>query len=158
MNVLMMSSQSSRRRMAPGPDPKAGDLRGLEKDHKLWANGREAAMQDKLDPIALFIAAFLISAMSGVAALLRTPQALTIRALLSAFLNAGAIGLAIAMVLFTYFKDNTWFLLGLCMLAGLGGMTLIGFLIAVARQGGLNVRVDIRQKGDDDEDGPEKKD
>ncbi len=95
--------------------------------------------QRPLDPLTLFLAAFFISAMAGVAALLRSSKELTWRAICSAALNSGALGTAMALVLFAWFKDNTWFLLGLCMLAGLGGMTLVGFILKVLEQGGINV-------------------
>jgi hypothetical protein len=100
-------------------------------------------MQDRLDPITLFLTAFGISALAGVAALLRTSQVLSARALVSAGLNAGAVGMGIALVLFTYFKDNTWFLLGVCLLAGLGGMTCLGFILAVIQKGGVAIKVNI---------------
>lgn len=110
-------------------------------------------MPDRLDPITLFLTAFGISALAGVAALLRTTKELSARTLISAGLNAGAIGMAIALVLFTYFKDNTWFLLGLCLLAGLGGMTCFGFILAILEKGGINIRVNIKPEGDQKREG-----
>lgn len=105
-------------------------------------------MQQQPDPVWLFLAAFSVSAMAGVASLLRTSKELTIRVVLSAILNSGALGLCIALLLFTYFKDNTWFLLGLCMLAGLGGMTVLGFILYLVRKGGI--KLDIHVNKDDD--------
>ena len=100
-------------------------------------------MPDRLDPVTLFVTAFTISAMAGVAALLRTNKSLTIRIVASAALNSGALGMGIALVLFTVFKENTWFLLGLCLLAGLGGMTFLGIVLTIFRQGGFNVNVKV---------------
>lgn len=109
-------------------------------------------MQDKLDPVTLAIAATVVGALAGVGALLRSTKELTARALLSAAINSGALGGGLAMLLFSYFKDNTWFLLGLCLLAGLGGMTLVGFILTLFRQGGVNVDVKINKKHRDEED------
>jgi len=53
-----------------------------------------------------------------------------------------------AILLFTYFKDNTWFLLGLCLLSGLGGMTLLGFVLAILKKGGVHVDINLNQNKD----------
>lgn len=111
----------------------------------------EIMMNDRLDPLTLVITAAIIGALAGVAALLRSTKALTWRVVLSAALNSGALGAGMAMLLFTYFKDNTWFLLGLCLLAGLGGMTLLGFIIAVCKKGGLVVDIKLPQTHEEEE-------
>lgn len=107
---------------------------------------------DRLDPLTLFITAAVVGALAGVAALLRSSRDITWRVLLSAALNAGALGAGMAMLLFTYFKDNTWFLLGLCLLAGLGGMTLLGFLLAIIKKGGMIINIKLPQTSEDSED------
>lgn len=107
-------------------------------------------MDDRLDPVTLVITAFVIGALAGAASLLRSARELTWRAVLSAILNSGALGAGIAMLLFTYFKDNTWFLLGLCLLAGLGGMTVFGFLVTVLQKGGINVDIQLKPDGEED--------
>ena len=103
--------------------------------------------QTQLDPLWLFILAFMIAALAGVATVLRTVERITFRVILTAILNSGALGLCIALILFTWCKDNTWFLLGLCLLAGLGGMTALGFVLMVVRtflgHGHLNIHVDV---------------
>jgi len=104
----------------------------------------------KLDPLTLAITAAVVGALAGVAAVLRTSQALTWRILISAGLNSGALGAGMAMLLFTYFKDNTWFLLGLCLLAGLGGMTLGGFILQIIKKGGIYVDVHLPQTKPED--------
>jgi Trk-type K+ transport system membrane component len=103
----------------------------------------------KLDPLTLAITAAIVGALAGVAAFLRTAQHVTWRALISAALNAAALGSGMAMLLFSYFKDNTWFLLGLCLLSGLGGMTLLGFVLAIIRKGGVYVDVHLPQTKED---------
>jgi len=109
-----------------------------------------ASPSNQLDPLYLFIIAFFISAMAGVAALLQTSKAITARLLIGALLNSGALGLGIALVLFTWCKDNTWFLLGLCLFAGLGGMTAFGFVIALIRQGGVTLNIRVKDEGNKD--------
>ena len=104
---------------------------------------------DKLDPLTLAVTAAVVGALAGVAALLRSTSQLTWRMLLSAALNSGALGAGMAMLLFTYFKDNTWFLLGLCLLAGLGGMTLLGFVLAILKKGGVYVDIHLPQTKED---------
>lgn len=101
-------------------------------------------MQEKLDPITLMATAAVVGALAGLAALLRSSTALTVRNVVSALLNSSALGAGLAMLLFAYFQDNTWFLLGLCLLAGLGGMTILGFLLAMLRTGGVDVHVDVK--------------
>lgn len=112
-------------------------------------------MDDKLSPITLFTTAFVISALAGVAALLRSTKELTVRMVVSAILNSGALGLGLALLLFTYFKENTWFLLGLCILAGLGGMTVLGFVLWLFKQGGADVHISFTKKKKDPEPEPE---
>lgn len=106
----------------------------------------QPAPQNQLDPLWLFILAFSVAAMAGVARLLRTSQLITFRLFLSAILNSGALGLCMALLLFTWFKDNTWFLLGLCLLAGLGGMTALGFILSILRQGGITLDIHVKDK------------
>ena len=104
---------------------------------------------DKLDPVTLAITAAVVGALAGVAAALRTTGQITWRAVLSAGLNSAALGSGMAMLLFTYFKDNTWFLLGLCLLSGLGGMTLLGFVLAIIKKGGVYVDIHLPQTKED---------
>lgn len=98
-------------------------------------------MQNKLDPLTLFVLSFLISSLAGVAALLRSSQELTVRTILSVILNTGILGLGISLLLFTYFKDNAYFLIGLSVFAGLGGLTFVGFILQVFKQGGVDITV-----------------
>ena len=111
--------------------------------------------QNQLNPLWLFILAFMIAALAGVATVIRTVERITVRVVTTAILNSGALGLSIALILFTWCKDNTWFLLGLCLLAGLGGMTALGFVLMMVRvlvgRGGLDVHIDVSPKMKDPE-------
>ena len=108
-------------------------------------------MQSKFDPLMIFSIAFVISALAGVAALLRSSQELTVRTVLSVILNTGIVGLGISLLLFTYFKDNAYFLIGLCVFAGLGGLTFVGFILQVFKQGGINITVSPKGESEDED-------
>jgi hypothetical protein len=101
----------------------------------------------KFDPLTVFATAFVISSLAGMAALLRSTQELSVRTVLSVILNTGAMGLAISLVLFNYFEDNAYFLFGLCLLAGLGGLTAVGFLIQIFKQGGVEIIFKPKSRG-----------
>lgn len=105
--------------------------------------------RNPIEPIALFISAFVLSAVAGFAALLRQRGEITWRLLLSSVLNSGVLGLMMAFLLFSYFRESVWFLLGLCVLAGFGGMTLVGFVLFLVKQGGANIDIKINQPNDD---------
>jgi hypothetical protein len=106
------------------------------------------------NPLHVFIAAFVIAGLGGLAALLRSARELSWRNALSALLSSGLMGLTIALLWYNYFegKQNIYFLLGLCGLAGLGGVTVIDFILKIAKKGGLSI---VIQPGDGDPDGPE---
>jgi len=87
-------------------------------------------MQDN-DPYTLFGVTFGISSIAGLAALLRSKQELTQRLVISAFLNAGLFGTGVAMVWYECYggKAHPWFVMGISLLAGLGGTTLLDFCL-----------------------------
>lgn len=92
---------------------------------------------DKLNPIYVFLSAFGVSSFAGLAALLRAGKKVNGIAIASAVLNSGMLGLAIALVWFHKFQDNIYFLIGICVLAGLGGATLVDFVVAAFKSGGI---------------------
>lgn len=94
---------------------------------------------DPLDPLGVFASAFIVSALSGLAALLRSGSELTRKAATSALLNSGLLGLGISLLWYTKFQENVYFLIGVCVLAGLGGMTTIEFVLAAFRKGGFSI-------------------
>lgn len=100
-------------------------------------------MPDRLSPIQVFLSAFTISSVAGLAAYLRSGRPLSWRQTISAMLNSGLLGLAIAFLWYTYFngKDNVWFLLGVSLLAGLGGISLLDFALQIAKKGGLDIHI-----------------
>lgn len=91
-----------------------------------------AADPNDYDPLRLFEATSALSSFAGLAELLRSGRPITTRAVLSAMLNSGLIGLAIGLVWYHKFlgDGNVYFLVGVCVLAGLGGATFIDFAIS----------------------------
>jgi hypothetical protein len=94
-----------------------------------------------LNPLYVFITAFIIAGLGGLAALLRSKNVITWRTALSALLSSGLMGLTAALLWYNYFEGqkNIYFLLGLCGLMGLGGVTVIDFFLRIAKKGGLNI-------------------
>lgn len=92
---------------------------------------------DDRSPHWLFSMSFTISSLAGVAALLRSGAPLTARVLVSAILNSGLFGLGIALVWYENYggANHPWFMLGVSLLAGLGGTSLLDFAFQAIREG-----------------------
>lgn len=93
------------------------------------------------EPFKVLGSAFGISSFAGLAALLRSGKKLTWLAVFTAMLNAGIIGIAICLLWYTKYRseDNIYFLIGVCALAGLGGTTVLDFVIQLCKKGGLSI-------------------
>ncbi len=88
-----------------------------------------------LDPdVQLFATAFGVSGLGGLAALLRSSQKVTRKSVATYTLNTGAVGLAIALIWYTQFRDNLQLLVGLCVVAGLSGMASVDFLLEATKR------------------------
>lgn len=98
-------------------------------------------MTISFDEVGVFAGAFILSALAGLASLLRKSGDLTKKAVCSVTLNSGVLGLAIALLWYTKFQDNIYFLIGVCVIAGLGGMTTIDFVLAAIQRGGLSIKL-----------------
>jgi predicted membrane protein len=108
-------------------------------------------MPTQLDPLRIFASAFAVSSFAGLAALLRSGKSVSILSVCSAMLNTGMVGLAIALLWYTKFKgseENIYFMIGLCVLAGLGGTTAIDFIVAMLKRNGLTIIVRADQSND----------
>ena len=90
-------------------------------------------MTDPVTPFGVFASSGGIASLAGLAALLRSGKPLTTRAVVSAVLNSGIMGFVIAALWYSYFQGNTYFLIGLSALAGLGGTTLVDFCIQILK-------------------------
>jgi hypothetical protein len=86
------------------------------------------------NPFGVFASAFLVSAFAGLAALLRSDSKINVKSIFSALLNSGCLGLAISLCWYSKFSDNIFSLVGICLLAGLGGNTL-----KATQSGGLKI-------------------
>ena len=113
-------------------------------------------MPDRLSPVEIFLSSFAICSVAGLASHLRSNRDLTTRQTVSAMLNSGLLGLSIAFLWYTYIdgQENIWFLMGVSLLAGLGGVSLLDFLLMVVRRGGIDIQV--RTRDPDSPEGPEK--
>lgn len=104
-----------------------------------------AGVEEKFDPIRVMFTAFALASFGGLAALLRSEKVLTLRAIFAATFYSGITGLIIGLLWYNYFnaQGNIYFLLGVSALAGIGGTTVIDFLLQallrMIKSGGLNV-------------------
>jgi hypothetical protein len=93
---------------------------------------------DKFNPLHIFFSAFTISSLAGLAALLRSQNQLSMRAICSAILYSGMTGLIVALTLYNYFgAEYIFLLLGVSGLAGIGGATVIDFIVQLIKTGKL---------------------
>jgi hypothetical protein len=114
------------------------------------SQGREAVMvQEKFDAVKVLASAFAISSIGGLASLLRSQKPMTLRSVLSSLLYSGVMGLIIALLWYNILADaaNIYFLLGVSGLAGIGGTTVVDFIIQLIKRGGIDIS--IRPRSDD---------
>lgn len=105
-----------------------------------------------INPLSVFISAFMIAALGGLAGTLRSRRALSWRNVVSAALSTGLMGLTMALLWYNYFEGrrDIYFLLGICGLAGLGGVTAIDLFNRIAKKGGIQIVISPQEdKGDD---------
>lgn len=110
-------------------------------------------MQEKLTPLQVLLACFTISSMSGLAALLRSGRELNWRGIFSAILYSGTFGLIYGLIWFNYFDgadQNYFFLIGSSGLVGLGGVSLIDFVVQGILHG-FNIKITTSSPDADDE-------
>jgi hypothetical protein len=106
-------------------------------------------MNDKLNPLEVFIYCFSIASLAGIAALLRSNKVLTARIIVSAALYSGLFGLVIGLIWYNYFAPtNIFFLIGVSGLAGLGGVSLLDVILQLITSG-VNVRIHLEPDEDD---------
>jgi hypothetical protein len=113
--------------------------------------GTEPAMTPTLDPLVFFALAFGITAMSGLAVLLQSTIALTIRNVAGCILHTGAMGVGFSMLVYAYNGTGAWYVLGFNVLVGLGGASFFRFVSAVCAQGGVNIRINMPTDADKEE-------
>jgi len=101
--------------------------------------------------LSVFAAAFGVSAFAGLATLLRFSRKLSKLAIVSAMLNSGFLGLAISLIWYQNYREaaNVHGLIGICVLAGMGGSTITDVLISLLA--GAGIKVIINHERDRDE-------
>jgi len=98
---------------------------------------------DYLYALSVFSSAFGAAAFAGLATLLRFARRLSKLAVVSAMLNAGFLGLAIALIWYQNYRkaENVYGLIGICVLAGMGGSTLTDLAISLLSGAGIKVTI-----------------
>ena len=89
----------------------------------------------------VLISAFCLSAVAGVASLLRSPNTISRRTIISSVLNSGLLGLGIGLVWLLTFRENPYALVGTCLLFGLGGYTAVDFVLGLLQKGGFTIKL-----------------
>lgn len=90
---------------------------------------------DGIDPLWLLLILGPLGSFAGLAALLRSGQPLTRRAFFSALLNSALFSIVVAVGVYHYFgTDKIWLVIGLSILSGLGGVTLLDFTLSLLRE------------------------
>jgi hypothetical protein len=94
-------------------------------------------------PLWVFLSAFGVSAFAGLATYLRFSRKMSRMGLVSAMLNAGCLGLAIALIWYQHYRksENVYGLIGICVLAGMGGSTVTDILWSVLSGAGIKVTI-----------------
>jgi hypothetical protein len=107
-------------------------------------------IEEYLLSLSLFFGAFGVSAFAGLATLLRFAKKLSKLAVVSAMLNAGFLGLAIALLWYRNYRDaeNVHGLIGICVLAGMGGGTITDILISLLSGAGIKIIVTHERDAD----------
>lgn len=107
--------------------------------------------------LSVFASAFGVAAFAGLATLLRFARKFSKLSVISAMMNAGFMGLAIALIWYQNYRkaENVYGLLGICVLAGMGGSTLTDLLISLLSGAGIEVTITHKRdregdKADDD--------
>lgn len=115
--------------------------------------GTEQAMTPTLDPLVFFALAFGITAMAGLAVLLKSTLVLTCRNVVGCILHTGAMGVGFSMLVYSFNGTWSWYILGLNILVGLGGASFFKFIAAVCAQGGVDIRINMPTDGNKEDGG-----
>lgn len=98
---------------------------------------------DVIHALGVFCSAFGVSSFAGLATLLRFAKKLSKLSIISAMLNAGFMGLAISLLWYQNYRkaENISGLIGVCVVAGMGGGTLTDILISLLSGAGIRVTI-----------------
>jgi hypothetical protein len=99
------------------------------------------------EPWLVSMLAFFGASFAGLATQLRIGKVLTWRAVAAAMLNSGFIGAIIALVGYQNFADNLPYLLGMSLLAGIGGASVLDFFLLLIKQRmGITIQIERRKE------------
>lgn len=98
---------------------------------------------EQLHALLILASAFGAASFAGLATLLRFARRISRLSIISAMLNSGFLGLAIALIWYQNYRDakNVYGLIGICVLAGMGGSTLTDLLISLLAGAGIRVTI-----------------
>jgi hypothetical protein len=98
---------------------------------------------EAVHPIWVFLSAFGVAAFAGLATYLRFSRKMSVLGLVSALLNAGCLGLAISLLWYQHYRnsENVYGLIGICVLAGMGGSTVTDLAWSILSGAGLKVTI-----------------
>ena len=98
---------------------------------------------EHLHAVSVFLSAFGAASFAGLATLLRFARKISRLSVVSAMLNSGFLGLAIALIWYQNYRDakNVYGLIGICVIAGMGGSTLTDLLISLLSGAGIKVTI-----------------
>lgn len=106
-------------------------------------------MTDKFSHLVnLACSSFAIASLGGLAGLLRSKKPLGVRSVVAALLYSGVTGLISFLLLSNYCNDERvgpFVLLGISGMAGIGGVTLVDFLIQWWKNG-LNININVSKQ------------
>lgn len=119
-----------------------GDHRGLRLKN-VNNSGAVGNAMEAVHPIWVFLSAFGVSAFAGLATYLRFSRKMSGVGLFSGMLNAGCLGLAISLLWYQHYRnsENVYGLIGICVLAGMGGSTVTDLAWSILSGAGLKVTI-----------------
>lgn len=120
-----------------------GDHRSLRLKNTNKSPGVVKNAMEAVHPIWVFLSAFGVSAFAGLATYLRFSRKMSGMSLFSAMLNAGCLGLAISLLWYQHYRnsENVYGLIGICVLAGMGGSTVTDLAWSILSGAGLKVTI-----------------
>lgn len=107
-----------------------------------------------MTPWQVLASAFTISSVAGLAALLRSKQPLTWRAVIAAALYSGCMGFIIAALWMKEYglAGDPYFILGVAALAGIGGVSVVDLVVIAIRKSGIKLVLGRKAEDDKEED------
>ena len=102
-----------------------------------------------MDPLYLALSCAAISSFAGIAAAMRSGKATTARDYIAAVIYSAAFGVSWGCLLAEKFADSPYLLIGTSGFVGLGGATLIDFVVQWIG-GRLQIKVEVKTDEQDE--------